>query len=477
MSIRKKLIMSNVLLIVVPVLVALITLAIFTEGPGGQAWETMELLFDDYNGTYTAQSQLETLEWRGDFTDAKKALSRAGYHFSITAEGEVIYSNLTKADVAAAKKALGDMYDGTADFTYDRGDVAVVKYTSEKENYQAIGIHTSDNPGADTDLSYMEKYIMLYIGFMIAIIIAVVVVMNIIMSWWIARNILAPLKKLSLGSEMIRKGELDFELAYPKKDEMGQVISDFNDMRRYLKDSVTERVKYEQYRRELINGISHDLRTPLTSIKGYVSGLRDGIASTPEMKVRYYEAIETGVGNLEHLVDDLTNFSRVEMGESHVKLEETDLAAYYRERKENLSLEYSIDGVEIDMEVPDTPVTVRMDKQEMDRINRNIIENSIKYRSGEWTIFKISVGVTKDKMAEIRLCDDGPGVSDKELEKIFTCFYRSDASRKNPAGGSGIGLAVVKQIVELQNGKVHAENDGGLAIVIDLPLSEGERNV
>ena len=129
------------------------------------------------------------------------------------------------------------------------------------------------------------------------------------------------------------------------------------------------------------------------------------------------------------------------------------------------------------MEVPDTPVTVRMDKQEMDRINRNIIENSIKYRSGEWTIFKISVGVTKDKMAEIRLCDDGPGVSDKELEKIFTCFYRSDASRKNPAGGSGIGLAVVKQIVELQNGKVHAENDGGLAIVIDLPLSEGERNV
>jgi len=474
MSIRKKLIISNILIIVIPVAIAIATLTIFTAGPGGQTWETMENLFDDEDGIYTAQSEMQTLEWRGDLKGVKKEMKNAGYHFMITYGGKVWFSNITKEDTAAAEKALGSLYNSTGNLTFTKGTTSVVRYDSTEENFKTLAIHTKNISSARGYLSYMERYIILYIGFLIAIIIAGVVLMNVIMSWWIAKNILRPMKKLSIGSELIREGNLDFEMTYPKHDEIGQVINDFDGMRKYLKESVTERMKYEQYRRELINGISHDLRTPLTSIKGYVTGLHDGIASTAEMKLRYYEAIETSIATLEDLVDDLTNFSKVEMGESHLDMKPTDLFAYYRGQLGELSKEYVKDDVTITFDISEGTAVAMIDTKAMDRINRNLIDNTIKYRKKDSSNVSISIDVNDSDTAEIRIKDDGPGVEKKDLEKIFTCFYRGDESRTRSADGSGIGLAVVKQLICQQGGTVHAENDDGLVIVMDIPLYKEE---
>jgi len=476
MNIRKKLIMSNILIIVVPILIAVIILALFTAGPGAQTWETMENLFDDRDGIYTAQSEMQTLEWRGDLKGVKAEMKAAGYHFEIVYQGKVMYSSLTKDDIAAARKAVGDLYDRKSNLTYTKGSTSVVLFYSSQDNYKATAVSTASIPASKGDISYMERYIILYIGFLIAIIIAVVVLMNMVMSWWIARNILLPLRKLSTASALIKNGDLDFELTYKKQDEMGEAIQEFDEMRRSLKESVDERIRYEQYGRELINGISHDLRTPLTSIKGYVAGLRDGIASTPEKKLKYYEAIETSAGVLENLVDDLTNFSRVDMGETHLNMELTDLSGYYRDSTAEISTEYIKDNVTISLDVPDEKVPAEIDRKEMGRINRNIIDNTIKYRTGDSSNVRISLHAGDDGMAEIRIVDDGPGVKDNDLEKIFTCFFRGDVSRTRSAEGSGIGLAVVRQLIVQQGGRVHAENDGGLAIVIDLPLAEGEED-
>ncbi|MCI2061687.1 MAG: HAMP domain-containing histidine kinase [Eubacteriaceae bacterium] len=473
MNIRKKLILSDILIIVVPVLIAVVILAIFTAGPGAQTWETMENLFDDRDGIYTAQSEMQTLEWRGDLKGVKSEMKAAGYHFRIVYQGKVMYSSLTKDDIAEAKKAVGDLYDRNSNLTYTKGSTSVVLCYSAEDNYRAVAVSTASIPASKGDMSYMERYIMLYIGFLIAIIIAVVVLMNMIMSWWIARNILLPLRKLSTASALIREGNLDFDIVYPKNDEMGDAISEFNEMRKSLKESVDERIRYEQYRRELINGISHDLRTPLTSIKGYVAGLRDGIASTPEKKMKYYEAIETSATVLENLVEDLTNFSRVDMGETHLNMELTDLTEYYRKSAEEISTEYVKDNVTISLDVPAEKVTAKIDRKEMGRINRNIIDNTIKYRTGDSSNIRVSLHVTDAGRAEVRITDDGPGVAEKDLENIFTCFYRGDISRTRSSEGSGIGLAVVRQLIVQQGGSVHAENDGGLAIVMDIPLAEG----
>jgi len=477
MSIQKRLILSNIFMIIIPVVIAGITLAMFIMGPGAQSWETMANLFRDETGAFTAQSLMQTLDLRGDFDATLKEMTAAGYHFEVTVNGEIQFSNLTDSDVAAARKAIGSMYDDySSNYAVTERKTSVVRYNNAEDNYMATAVHTRDIPRSRGTSSYMERYIALYIGFLLLIIVGSVTLMNIAMSWWISRNILKPLKQLSTSSNLIREGHLDFELTSDKKDEMGEMIRGFDEMRRHLKTSVEERMEYEQYRKELINGISHDLRTPLTSIRGYVEGLRDGIANTPEKKAQYYEAIETSVRGLEDLVDNLTNFSRVEMGQSHLAMQPTDLTDYLRKGAAALQEEYTKDCVSIRTVLPEKAVTVMMDKKEMDRVLRNLLDNTIKYRTRGTSNVTIAAAEKENGRVEIRFCDDGPGVREEDLDKIFACFYRGDEARTSPGSGSGIGLAVVKQLICQQGGSVHAENDGGLVIVMELPLLEGEEH-
>ena len=469
-TIRKKLIISNVLIIAVPLAMALSLFAIFFNGPGDQYWETMEYIFDDDNGVYTVQSMMNTYRWKGDLKDTKKEITAAGYHFSITRNGKVVYSNITAADRAEARKAAGELMSTDSVYVVTRGSVTVVSCRNEKDSdFRGLAIRTSSIK-ADKGDSYIQRYITLYVGFMILIIVVTVVIMNMIMSWWIARTILKPLKKIQVGSEMIRDGNLDFELTYKRRDEMGEAISNFDEMRSYLKDSVEERLKYEKYRKELINGISHDLRTPLTSIKGYVEGLRDGIAATPEKKLQYYEAIEKSVVSLEHLVDDLTSFSRIDMGGKAFETEKVELGEYFEDAVEEMTAEYNRDDLSIRFEGAGEPVFADINRREMMRICHNLIGNTLKYRTADHSQVVIAVRKYRE-MAEIRIRDDGPGVRPDELERIFECFYRSDESRTSPQNGSGIGLAVVRQIAEGLGGSCRAENKEGLEIVITLPLS------
>lgn len=473
LNIRKKLIIANILVFVVPLAVTLSLFAIFFNGPGDQYWETMEYIFDDDNGVYTVQSMMNTYRWKGDLDDTKTEMKAAGYHFLIEKDGKIEFSNVTADDKAQAKKVAGSLYGTSNEYVITKGEVTVVSCKNETDsNFHALAIHTGSIKAEKGD-SYIQRYITLYMGFMILIIVLTVVLMNIVLSWWLARNILKPLKKINVGSKLIRDGNLDFELVYNKKDEMGEAIDTFNDMRLYLKNSVDQRLRYEQYRKELINGISHDLRTPLTSIKGYVEGMRDGIANTPQKKLEYYGAIEKSVENLEHLVDDLTSFSRIEIGKDNYVKERVELNQYYEDAVKDMTTEYSKDNIEIKLEKTEGPVFVNIDPREMHRVNHNIIGNTLKYRGKNHSNVVITLA-QKNNMAEIRICDDGPGVQPEKLERIFECFYRGDEARTSPGKGSGIGLAVVKQISEGFGGNCHAENQEGLAIIIDLPLSTGD---
>ena len=470
MSIQKKLLLSNIFMIVIPLVVALITLSVFIIGPGAQSWETMANLFRDKNGVFTAQSLMQTLDLRGDLDVTLREMTAAGYHFEISVNGEVQFSNMTPGDTAVAKAAVGPLYDDDSNYAVTKGKTFVVRYNNAEDNYTATAVHTQEIPRAKHRQSYMEWYIALYVGFLVLIIVGSVMLMNVLMSWWIAQNILSPLKRLCACSQLIREGHLDFELTSDKKDEMGEMIRGFDEMRRHLQASVEERMEYEQYRKELINGISHDLRTPLTSIRGYVEGLRDGIANTPEKKSQYYGAIETSVKGLENLVDNLTNFSKVEMGQSHLEMLPTDLGAYVSGAAEKLREEYGKDRVAILTQLPADTVTVLLDKKEMDRVFRNLLDNTVKYRTRDTSAVTVTVEREGDAWVTLRFSDDGPGVREEELDKIFTCFYRGDEARTYPASGSGVGLAVVKQLVCQQGGSVYAENDGGLAVVIKLPV-------
>ena len=167
MSIQKKLLLSNIFMIVIPLVVALITLSVFIIGPGAQSWETMANLFRDKNGVFTAQSLMQTLDLRGDLDVTLREMTSAGYHFEISVNEEVQFSNMTPSDTAAARTAVGSLYDDYSNYAVTKGKTSVVRYNNAEDNYKATAVHTQDIPRAKHRQSYMEWYIALYVGFLL----------------------------------------------------------------------------------------------------------------------------------------------------------------------------------------------------------------------------------------------------------------------------------------------------------------------
>lgn len=476
MKIRTKLVISNILIIIIPIGIMCGLLGMFINGPGAESWETMETLYDDANGTYSAQSLIHLYKMTGNLEDIKQPMANAGYHFSVYKDGRQKFSSLTQNDLKYEDKAARKL-DRNLNYIVNKGSVVVVHEVFKIKGctYEISAVRTDSLKNGENGVSYIKKYIFMYIAFLLIILIVSIVLLNILLSWWIARSILKPLSKLSAGSSLIRSGNFDFEMKDKRRDEFGNVINDFDDMRLYLKESSEGRRRYEQYRKDLVTGISHDLRTPLTSIKGYMEGLRDGIAGTEEMKAKYYEAIEVSVHNIENLINDLTDFSKLETGRFDFNPEITELNEFYKDSIETFNRKHFADSIVINMEECTDRIFVNINRQEFERVNANIFENSLKYREKDHSEVTVSLMKTEN-FAYIRIADDGPGIRENDVKQIFECFYRGDASRTLPGEGSGIGLAVVKQIVEGSGGKVNAENDRGLVITIKLPLLRGVEN-
>ncbi|MGI6211995.1 MAG: sensor histidine kinase [Anaerovoracaceae bacterium] len=478
MKIRYKMLIANVMMILIPALVALGLFVVFFDGARSGYWEEiMETILKDKYETLSAESILRSCSHEEAIGEMRRELSKTGYHFRIEKDGNVMYSNLKSEDVSAGKAVVGSLYKGTADFTVTKGRTVVMRisFRDHGHSYATTAIRTPSiaaESGQYKRDSYIKKYIEWFIGIMLVILIAVIVLLNLLMYRWISRRIIRPLGELSDGTERIREGDLDFEMKTDRKDEIGTVINDFDDMREYLQDSVEARLRYEESRTEMIRGISHDLRTPLTSIRGYVEGLRDGIANTPEKQEKYYKAIEVSISNLERLTADLTDFSRIESGRTHLYPEKTELNEYYQDEVKELREKYLIDNVTIRLNEWKEPLFASIDRGEMKRIHSNLIDNTVKYRSSDAS--EVVITLERDgKDALIRFADDGPGAPEKDLENVFECFFRGDAARTEPGRGSGIGLAVVRQIVEGLGGTVRARNENGFVVEIRLP-AEGE---
>lgn len=219
----------------------------------------------------------------------------------------------------------------------------------------------------------------------------------------------------------------------------------------------------------MLAGISHDLRSPLTSIKGYAMGLRDGIAKTDEMKSRYGDAILTRAQDLERLTESLSLLVRLERDGSWLRLERVCLDEYIRQLLEEKQAWLGEQKVNVTYrtEVPDAEA--KLDIREMQRVFMNLFDNTVRYRTTESSNVVIDV---KQDGGEVKIsfADDGLGVGPKHIDHIFESFYRADESRTSPEKGSGIGLAVVKQIIEGQGGHIHASSENGLRIEMTLPF-------
>lgn len=307
------------------------------------------------------------------------------------------------------------------------------------------------------------------------IIVAVFAVTIVINSLIVSRTIVDPIKRISQGADEIARGNLDYEIDYKSTNELGQTVESFNEMRLRLKNSIEKQNKADEERKELIAGIAHDVRTPLTAAKGYAQGLRDGIANTPEKEKKYIDRICTSIDDTEKILNDLLTISRFELkgyklNRADVNLKEfiNDGADEIREMLERNNFEFSLQCNVGD----DTQISV--DADAFARVFRNIVMNSVKYaqpdRQG-----KVRLVVSEyERSVIIELTDNGIGVDKASVTKIFDTMYRTDPARTKVSQGSGLGLAVCRQIVELHGGLIWASSKEGegLSVFISLPIIE-----
>ena len=293
----------------------------------------------------------------------------------------------------------------------------------------------------------------------------IILITNRFLTRFVFKRIVHGMDTLSYGVHQVRDGNLGFRIDYRENDEFSRICGDFNEMATRLLESIEARRRDERSRKELIAGISHDLRTPLTSIKAYVEGLEQGVASTLKARKHYLDTIKNKTGNLEHIIDSLFLFSKLDTGEFPYNMEYVDLASTVSEIVGGLKEEYSDRGLDI------SPVRSRgrpyanIDVVQMRCVIVNIFENSVKYKNK--TRGRIDVEVIEEEgSVSLTISDDGPGVPGEVLSKLFDVFYRSDESRNDPGKGSGLGLAIAAKMVGHFGGSIEATNvpDGGLSI-------------
>ena len=317
----------------------------------------------------------------------------------------------------------------------------------------------------------MQRYVgaSLFIIFLIA----VVYFTNRALTRYVFRGIITPLETLVNGVHEIRDGNLSYRIDYAKKDEFTVVCSDFNEMAQRLSDMVARQQKEESSRRELIAGISHDLRTPLTSIKAYIEGLEKGVATSPQKKEKYLDTIKSKADDLEYIINQLFLFSKHDIGDFPFRMEMVDIGRELDLFIQNHENEYNEKGLSILLTERIESVSVEIDVVQFRNVLHNILDNSVKYKDKELVEAKIICQKDGGDVS-IRISDNGTGVSEETLTKIFDVFYRGDTSRNNPSKGSGLGLAISKKIIERLGGRINAANaeNGGLIIEIILPVSK-----
>lgn len=301
----------------------------------------------------------------------------------------------------------------------------------------------------------------------------VLIITNVLLSYYVSRSILKPVNKLSAAAANIKKGNFSFHLASKGKDELSQLVRSFDDMRAQLKESQELRERYERNRKELIANISHDLKTPITSILGYVEGIQDGVANTKEKHNQYLETIHGKATYMNRLIEELALYSKLDAKRLPFHFETVDMYAFVKDYLEEIEDELAEKGVQLSLATNDLHAKVRIDRDKLIRVLENIIYNSVKYMDEPSCRITISF-INQGKFVEVMVSDNGPGVAKEELKQIFNRFYRTDPSRNT--GGSGLGLAIANQIIEAHGGSIWAENlpDGGLSIHFTLKKSEDD---
>ncbi len=386
--------------------------------------------------------------------------------YGIESFDESVYSQMKSIGSASQSMDYGLNYLDQ-EITWNNEEYAVLKYdfqeySGELSYYFLVKMKS-------THEAVNHYYYILIIGLLLLTIIIIGPLL-----WITTKDIVNPLKKLENCAQQISIGNLNFHLQSRSNNEIGRVMHSYEKMRYELKKSIDNQLEMEENRKQLLSNITHDLKTPITSIKGYVQGIRDGVANDPEKLSKYLDVIYTKSSDMDAMIDDLFLFSKLDLRKEAFNMEDVDIEGFYTNFIEELHLELDNKGVELVSEcLTAKGLKVYMDSQKVKRVMLNIVSNSLKFMDKQQKLFNIVFAEQVDCLT-VKIKDNGIGIEQNELKKIFDRFYRTDPSRNRNTGGSGLGLSIAKQIIEQHNGTIEANSKKGewTEISFNIPIRQ-----
>ncbi|PTM59666.1 sensor histidine kinase [Desmospora activa] len=490
MSIRMKLLFSFIAMILIPLvlfcLVVTVLLAVFSQeivdvneyygvGDGRESVQNVKQFFDQRNDLFAGIKFISRYEpdrlvdaaflkeVDGQFRQVRSGLV-------IQTDNQILYQSpfLEESNILAQLQRPGAHQKGNHMVKSD-GRLFVV----EKHSFTFADGRTGTMILV-SDSSQLIEFVRKFLPLLILSLLLVIGLTNGVLTFLLSRSIIKPLFTLKHAAEHIKEGNLDHEVRLNRKDEIGQLGATFEEMRSRLKESIQTQLQYEENRKELISNISHDLKTPITAIKGCAEGIRDGIADTDEKRDKYIDMIYKKAVDMDHLIDELFLFSKLDLKRVPFHFEHVDIVAFLQEYVEELHHSPQMNGIQVEFQAANHRIDVIADREKLGRVISNIVDNSVKYMDKAEKQIRFGLVEAEDKVT-VTIEDNGQGIAPEALPHIFDRFYRAEESRNTSTGGSGLGLAIVKHIVNEHGGHIWAESELGVGthIYFALPKPNG----
>jgi signal transduction histidine kinase len=327
---------------------------------------------------------------------------------------------------------------------------------------QGINITTITLNIPGKDVSELEILPLTLLGVFFITMIAMVLVVSKVLSDFL----LMPLKELNYAAERIGAGDFDFNIRYEKDNEFGKLCREFNSMKDKLHMTSNKQRIYENSRKELIASITHDLKTPLTSIIGYVEGLQDGVVTNPDTVNNYLQVIHDKSQRLDHLIDDLFTFTQLELEKFTVNMADTSMELMLTEYSNTKIREYQSNKKIAFISDKIFDAHLNIDEFRIGQVLENLISNAEKYTNSYIKLYT----TIDESYYNIYVEDDGIGIGREDLPYIFEYFYQCDKARETIRKGTGLGLAICKQLVEAHKGRIYVRSTLGEGTVFKISL-------
>lgn len=403
--------------------------------------------------------------------ELQQQVGKWGYQAAVLYRGRIAAGKNTDgmnnlAELFSQKKDMEGRTDSEILFFYHQGVTVTGKYVPGQDVWLVAAHFPTENWLA----SSLKRSFFTLLSVILLIGTGIIMVLLFLASCFtkrLNRAVMKPVEELTAGAERIQNGDLKQDILYEGDEEFENVCRTFNTMQRTIREDQEQRERNERARTDMVTGISHDLRTPLTSIQGYIKGVLDGVADTPDKKRLYLWTAYASAEEMNVLLQKLFDFSRMESGQlpfHMVRVELAEFTASYIAQKEGILKEQGVRFHFISSQ--NFLSEICMDVEQVRRVLDNLLENSMKYVKARPLQIEVTVYDTPNQVV-LEWRDNGEGVPEAKLEHIFDRFYRCDEARSEK--GSGIGLYVVRYIMERHHGTVTAENAGGLKIQLYFP--------